>query len=117
MEYPNYLYRPDDCSVFVNIGDGRYCHEESVKRKRTEKSWSYDRLMDAKFTPCTEDDFPELRQRHDIWRGYMNWTFRSDGHGGAKGGTMDEYFEYLERVRLFQKQTQEATEIVDNLIK
>jgi hypothetical protein len=89
MIKPKYLYRPSDFEIFeldgeeyvMKCNDGFLFHHH----------YTYKSLMDHGFLPCVESDFEELSRKHKLYRDYIMWSSRPDGHGGRKGGTMKEY--------------------------
>lgn len=89
---PKYLYRPDDYALFEQNSDGTFKLMGSNSH-----SYSYDVLLSHKFIPCTQADFPDIAKKRDQHMEYLSWSTRPDGHGGAKGGTMEEYLTYKRR--------------------
>jgi len=43
-----------------------------------------------------EDEFPSLIQRGEEYYAYLSWSSRPDGHGGSKGGTIEEFRSHKE---------------------
>lgn len=50
-----------------------------------------DTLLSHGFYPATEEDFPALEKKRQEYVAFTVWQNRSDGHGGIKGGTMEEF--------------------------
>jgi|AntAceMinimDraft_10_1070366.scaffolds.fasta_scaffold07671_4 hypothetical protein len=91
MKKSKYLYRSHDFSIFINNGKDEYTHQMNVEKSWHGSYFSYECLKSFDFIECTENDLPELKKKHDLYYEYLNWTTRSDGHGGSKGGTMAEF--------------------------
>lgn len=92
METPKYLVRPNDFSVFVKTNSGEYTHEMNIRHKWIGNTYTYERLVDAcNFFPCTEKELKEIKAKNDLYYKWLSWAGRSDGHGGAKGGTFEEF--------------------------
>jgi len=91
MTKSKYLYRPSDYSIFQMIENGEYTHKDNIDREWIGNTYDYETLIDHGFKPCTEDDFDWLKEKHDEYYEYLSWSHRSDGHGGAKGGTFEEF--------------------------
>lgn len=90
-DFPKYLYRSNDYTIFVKQEDNKYRMQMDIERDWVTDGYEYDVLMGHGFLPCTEDDFGWLKIKHEQYYDYLSWTSRNDGHGGCKGGTMDEY--------------------------
>ena len=103
-----YLYRSDDYQVFQRKSDGEYEIMDNSPN-HIKHSHKYETLMYYNFKECTEDDFDWLEEKSREYYSYMNWSSRPDGHGGRKGGTMEEYKEYLERVKRYEEKIKETT--------
>lgn len=88
---PKYLYRPSDYSIFQMIDSGEYTHQDNINREWIGNTYTYKTLINVGFIPCTEDDFEWLKEKHDEYYEYLSWSHRSDGHGGVKGGTFEEF--------------------------
>ena len=90
MEKTKYFYRPDDYSIYEKV-DGGYTSQANIKRHCSGNTYSYETLVDHKFIPCNEEDLPALKEKEDLYYEWMSWSTRPDGHGGNKGGTMEQY--------------------------
>lgn len=91
---PDYLYRPDDFAIFYKVehqGEITYQHEHSFERGYHGHGHKYETLIACDFKPCTKADFKELAAKKKEYYEWLSWSCRSDGHGGSKGGTMEEY--------------------------
>jgi len=64
--------------------------------------YTYEVLISHDFKPCTEEDFPRLKREQTLYYDFVSWQGRNDGHGGCKGGTIEEYFVHLKRVRDYE---------------
>jgi hypothetical protein len=102
---PKYLVRPSDFTVFVKLENGAYVvketHESEAPYMCHENS--YEVLTGYDFFPCTEEEFPALKEKQNFYYGFNSWQSRSDGHGGSKGGTLHEYKQFLKRVEKFNR--------------
>ncbi len=94
---PKYLYRPSDYSIFQITDDGTYTHQDNINREWVGHKYSYETLIGHNFVPCTEDDFDWLKEKRELYYEYVAWASRSDGHGGSKGGTFEEFLEIKNR--------------------
>lgn len=112
MEYPKYLVRPDDYVVFVSQTEnpGLYAVKSSLEQwpDHLHNWYKYQRLIDGGWFPCEESELDEMKKKHDAHMDFVVWQCRSDGHGGRKGGTMEEYLEYKERVEAYNKNKKNA---------
>jgi len=91
---PDYLYRPDDYSIFHRVeinGESVYIHEMNIERGYKEHGYAYKTLIACDFKPCTKKDFKSLKEKKEEYYAWLSWTTRNDGHGGHKGGTIEEY--------------------------
>lgn len=95
MIKPKYFYRPNDYSIFHKLENGKYTHEMNLKHSWIGHEYEYDILIKCGFVPCTEAELPALKEKHDLYYEWVTWSGRSDGHGGCKGGTMEEYLKTL----------------------
>jgi hypothetical protein len=43
------------------------------------------------FFPIDESELQTYEGKNNEYHKFINWTTRSDGHGGSKGGTYEEY--------------------------
>ena len=96
-EQPLYMYRPSDFSIYHRVDENGYVHRDNIGKKDCGNRHRYDTLIFAGFIPCEESDFEELDKKRDEHMNFRKWYNRSDGHGGIKGGTMEEYLKYLEK--------------------
>lgn len=91
---PQYLARPDDACIFSLNEDG-YTYSTFEGKKKFPDSlhheYRYEILISHNFYEVTEEEFPELEKKRKEYYEFMAWHTRSDGHGGIKGGTMEEF--------------------------
>lgn len=91
---PKYLARPSDGSVWsINEDLVTYSSKQSKEEfpDILHHEHSYDSLINSGFYPVTESDFPDLKAMQNEYYEYLSWASRSDGHGDAKGGTIEEF--------------------------
>lgn len=91
---PKYYARPTDGTVFSINKDGKtYSVEDSKKNfpDNLHNEYTQEHLVAVDFYPVTKKDFPRLKKINDEYYAYCSWTSRSDGHGGVKGGTIEEF--------------------------
>ncbi len=89
------LIRPDDHAIFEQNKDGTWSHQHT---QMTHPAYCYDEnlLLDLGFQFKTEGDLPEILKNQQTYTDYQSWISRSDGHGGVKGGTMEEFLTYYQ---------------------
>jgi hypothetical protein len=91
---PKYLARPSDGSVWsINEDLVTYSNKQSKEEfpDNLHHEHSYDTLINSGFYPVTESDFNRLSEIQNEYYEYLSWASRSDGHGDAKGGTIEEF--------------------------
>lgn len=99
---PKYLARKDDGAVWSLNNDGiTYSHMEHKEKYPDNIHHQYfqDTLLKCGFSPVTEEDFPKLQALGKEYYEYLSWTSRSDGHGGSKGGTIEEFRKYKSKLK------------------
>jgi len=106
MKKTTYLVRPHDFHIF-EIDSSNECYRSYSTRSITradgtrpeaQSHFTYENLTrNFDFIPIDEVDLPYWERKHDFYLGYQSWATRSDGHGGSKGGTIEEYKMYLDR--------------------
>jgi hypothetical protein len=89
---PKYLARQHDGAILKRNENGTYSFIESNMHRPYE--YSLDSLLSLNFEPVTEEDFPALKEKGDLYYQYMSWYHRSDGHGGVKGGSLEDFMNY-----------------------
>lgn len=100
MILSKYLVRPHDLHIFeldpfnscyrsyscrtVTYGDGT--------RPNAQSHFTFQNLTENyDFFPIKEEELPQWEEKHELYMSYLSWSCRPDGHGGSKGGTMEEY--------------------------
>jgi len=116
---PKYLLRwdkvdgePDLVSGVFEIDPHNNCYrsyekpgKEIKNRQHAYDHFTYENLVEGYgFTPIENNQLPSALEAWDYYLGFISWTSRNDGHGGAKGGTLWEYTQYLQRVEEFNKE-------------
>ena len=107
-EKPKYLVRPHDFHVWeLHPKSGRYQPRFKTpleNRQDPYEHWDFDTLVGIhNFIPIEDDELDYYEKKNDYELGFFSWQARNDGHGGAKGGTREEYAAYLIRVEEFNK--------------
>ena len=100
---PKYLARPSDGSVWsINEDLVTYSSKEHKDDYpgHLHNLHSYDVLINSGFYPVTESDFPDLKAIQKEYYEYLSWASRSDGHGDAKGGTIEEFRSIKQKEKL-----------------
>ncbi len=84
-----YLARRSDGAILKENDDGTFSFIDT----HMVSAYRYDRkaLTHAAFEEITERDFPFMENRKNEYYAYESWASRSDGHGGCKGGTIEEF--------------------------
>ena len=107
---PKYIVRPHDFSVWERFNDTNLYRtyekpEKEIKNRQDPYNhWTYDNLVNGwNFFPIEENQLQEYVEKHDYEISFLSWQCRNDGHGGSKGGTKEDYEEYLERVKRFNE--------------
>ena len=97
---PKYLVRPDDFSIF-DLDESNGCYRRWLKMPITYSDgtrppamthFTFENLTgNYGFFPIDESEIQTYQQKNDEWYNFIEWQDRSDGHGGCKGGTYEEY--------------------------
>lgn len=96
MDLPKYLVRPDDFAIF-ELDNSNFCYrylEKTFKENKfnAQSHFTFQNLTENyNFFPVKEEDLPQWEEKHQLYMDYISWFCRPDGHGGSKGGTMEEY--------------------------
>jgi hypothetical protein len=101
-----YLVRPDDFMIFaIDPKNGCYRGYEPKYVKNYPHAYEHFTFKslteDYSYFPISEEEIPIYEEKHNFWISFSIWQSRNDGHGGRKGGTEEEYIEYLERVKRY----------------
>ena len=110
MEQAKYLVRPNDFNIF-EIDPVNECYKPYAKvdkfidhRPNAYSHFTYENLTENYgFFPITKDLIPHYEAKCSDYYKFLGWQHRNDGHGGGKGGTREEYDEYLESVKRFNE--------------
>lgn len=93
---PQYLARPDDGCVF-SLNEDKCTYSTHVGKQdfpdNLHHQYDYNNLIASGFYSVTENDFKDLEKKSKEYYAFLVWRDRSDGHGGIKGGTIEEYRE------------------------
>lgn len=98
MDLPKYLVRPDDFHIF-ELDESNYCYRSYEQYPREHRQSAYDHFTfqnlseNYGFIPIDEEDIPYWEEKHQLYLDFMVWSCRPDGHGGRKGGTMEEFLQ------------------------
>ena len=105
MRKSKYLVRPNDMHIFeVDESNGCYrsytnrsvVYHDTKERPQAQDHFTYDSLTeDYHFFPIEELDILMYEYFNNIYTKYFSWACRPDGHDGVKGGTFEEYLEYI----------------------
>lgn len=94
MKYPKYLVRPSDYTIFYHR---TFNNEDGYYSIRVGSSYhKYENLINLGFYSCEEHELDEMNEKNKLYNKWLTWFNRSDGHGGIKGGTYDEYLKIIE---------------------
>ena len=95
-----YLVRPSDSHIF-DLDESNGCYRSYSTRTVTyndgtrpnaQTHFTYKNLTENyDFIPINEDELDKYKEKHELYREFVRWRSRPDGHGGCKGGTMEEY--------------------------
>lgn len=91
MIIPKYLARPSDGSILKRNENGTYSFMNSKSYKPNEHE--LESLLNLDFEIVTEEDFARLKEKYDLYYEWLSWAGRSDGHGGSKGGSFEEFMD------------------------
>lgn len=103
---PKYLARPSDGSIWSLNDDGETYSSKDFKDKFPDNithKHSLKSLINSGFYEVSENQFPELEKIGNEYYEFIIWQSRSDGHGGSKGGTKEEFIEHKKRVSEWEK--------------
>lgn len=93
MKAPKYFARPDGQIFSVN-DDGTTYSLRSSKKKfpgHIHNEYTLEVMVSKGFKPVKKKDFPRLKEVRKEYQQWQLWSSRSDGHGGVKGGTLEEF--------------------------
>lgn len=112
MKHSQYLVRPDDFHIF-EIDPENGCYRSYSTRQVTRRDgtrpnaqdhFTFDSLTkNWNFIPIDINELEYYENIHDGYMEFLKWQSRSDGHGGIKGGTREEYLKYKESCNAVKK--------------
>lgn len=99
-EKPKYLVRPTDFHIF-ELDESNGCYRSWTTRDVTRSDgtrpdaqlhFTLENLTENyKFFPIEADCLSWYTKKNEEYCEFMSWHSRSDGHGGCKGGTYEEF--------------------------
>ena len=99
---PKYLVRPHDYHIF-DLDESNGCYRSWSTREVTCSDGTRPNAMshftlenltiNYNFFPIGEEDLEIYVNKNNLSNKWISWSHRNDGHGGIKGGTMEEYLE------------------------
>lgn len=96
MENPKYLVRPHDSHIF-SIDESNGCYRTYYKNPIPNQPNAYSHFTldnlttNYGFFAITEDEIPRYEAKNNQYHEWLKWANRSDGHGGSKGGSYQEF--------------------------
>jgi hypothetical protein len=97
---PKYLVRPNDFSIF-DLDESNGCYRgwskkstpcSDGRRPKAMGHFTFENLTkNYGFFTIEESQIETYEQKHNEHYKFLSWQSRSDGHGGSKGGTHEEY--------------------------
>jgi hypothetical protein len=113
--FPRYLARPSDGTVFSLNKDGKtYSMKESKDERpfNLHHEYKLSHLISLDFYEVQESEFPALKKIGEEYLEFTSWTSRSDGHGGCKGGTFEE-FKLMKKTFKLRRVLQEVQQLAN----
>lgn len=98
MKQPKYLVRPYDYQLF-ELDSSNNCYRSYEVAEKENRPNAYDHftlenlINNYDFFEINENEIDVYEKKNAIYHKWLSWSSRSDGHGGTKGGTMEEYLE------------------------
>lgn len=98
---PKYLVRPDDSHIW-ELDESNNCYRSYSSiilysdgtRQNAQPHFTFENLtVNYGFFAISEDEIEKYTKKFNLYYKWLAWSCRSDGHGGTKGGTMEEYIE------------------------
>jgi len=95
MKYPKYLVRANDFMRYIRYKNTNlYWADKDVRGYKPYDHFTFENLtQNYDYFPITEDEIDFYEAKHEEYYDYLGWASRSDGHGGSKGGTFEEFLE------------------------
>jgi hypothetical protein len=107
---PKYIIRPNDYAVWERFKDTdlyrtyEYPDREIKNRQDPYNHWNYENLTRGYgFFPIEDHELDKYLEKWNLEIDFRSWQMRSDGHGGIKGGSKEEYLDYLKQVKSFNE--------------
>lgn len=107
MKKSKYLVRPSDMHIF-EVDESNGCYRSYTNRNVTDSDgnrpeayshMNYDNLtQNYHFFPVEEYDLSLYEYFEAVCVDFISWQNRPNGHGGAKGGTFEEFLKTNYRV-------------------
>jgi hypothetical protein len=93
MDKPKWIARTSDGEIFYLRESGKYSMDDS---KFPSYEYEIEHLTEPSFEKVWEENHLNFwEERKKFYSDYIQWFTRSDGHGGRKGGTIEEYLNTL----------------------
>ncbi len=107
-----YLVRPDDFHIF-ELDESNNCYRSWSTRQITDSDgtrpnaqghFTFDNLTkNYDFFSIEENELEVYESKNNEYCKFISWQTRSDGHGGIKGGTYEEYLDAKKRDDLIKQ--------------
>lgn len=108
---PKYLVRPDDYAIF-ELDESNGCYRSWSKNPITYTDGTRPNAMlhftlinltkNYNFFIINENDIEFYNKRNNDHYNFLSWQNRSDGHGGVKGGTYEDYLKRIKYGKVFK---------------
>ena len=119
-----FLLRVNDYDVWEEDPGKPGCYRSMSTRSFGENRqdaydhWTFENLTRSHdFVAISEAEIPEYLEKHEEHYKFLAWQSRNDGHGGAKGGTYEEYLEHIAAVKSFNEKYPDWKKERDERIK
>ena len=87
-----HIFEMDESNGCYRSYSTREVTRRDGSRPNAQEHFTYENLtVGYDFFPIDEDKLALFEQFHSTYMDYYNWTTRPDGHGGMKGGTVEEF--------------------------
>lgn len=86
-----YLRKNDYTIYYLKSGDHTFTALYYNTSDITSHTLEYFRIRPDVFMSIQSEEIEDYLNQQRILSDYINWSSRSDGHGGSKGGTLEEY--------------------------
>ena len=95
-----YYARKKDGEILVKNDNGTYSFISSLKLNSISQYPAEAIVNNPNFMPIFESDFPTMEARSEQYYAFLSWHTRSDGHGGIKGGTFEEWLKLTNQTKI-----------------